>query len=75
MPKKRKEKKGKRIKSKSKHKCTQIYKFYSIEGNKIERKRKECPRCLNATFMGEHKDRFTCGRCRFTEMKKVDKNE
>ncbi|MDD3263702.1 MAG: 30S ribosomal protein S27ae [Candidatus Nanoarchaeia archaeon] len=32
--------------------------------------RKVCPKCGNAIFMAEHKDRFTCGKCSYTEMKK-----
>jgi small subunit ribosomal protein S27Ae len=44
-----------------------VYKFYKVEGDKISRTRRDCPRCGKGTFMAEHKDRFTCGKCGFTE--------
>ncbi|WP_319378953.1 30S ribosomal protein S27ae [uncultured Methanocorpusculum sp.] len=28
-----------------------------------------CPRCGAGVFMGEHKDRFSCGKCGYTEFK------
>ncbi|MCK9314248.1 MAG: 30S ribosomal protein S27ae [Methanocorpusculum sp.] len=30
---------------------------------------RNCPRCGAGVFMGEHKDRFTCGKCGYTEFK------
>ena len=53
----------------SKSKLT-IPKFYDITGDKIERKKRECPRCGKGVFMAEHKDRFTCGKCSYTEFQK-----
>jgi ubiquitin-small subunit ribosomal protein S27Ae len=44
-----------------------IYKFYNVQGDKITRTKRDCPRCGKGTFMAEHKDRFTCGKCGFTE--------
>lgn len=44
-----------------------IYKFYSVQGDKVTRTKRDCPRCGKGTFMAEHKDRFTCGKCGFTE--------
>ena len=44
-----------------------IYKFYTIQGDKVTRTRRDCPRCGKGTFMAEHKNRFTCGKCGFTE--------
>ena len=44
-----------------------VYKFYSVDGNKIARSKRDCPRCGRGVFMAEHKDRYTCGKCGFTE--------
>ncbi|HJK62525.1 MAG TPA: 30S ribosomal protein S27ae, partial [Methanocorpusculum sp.] len=30
---------------------------------------RHCPRCGPGVFMGEHKDRFACGKCGYTEFK------
>ena len=51
-------------KKKSKGK-TQIWKLY----DKSKRKNKTCPKCGAAVFMAEHKDRFSCGKCKYTEYK------
>jgi ubiquitin-small subunit ribosomal protein S27Ae len=47
-----------------------IYKFYQVKGDKVDRLRKECPRCGRGVFLGEHKDRLTCGKCGYTSFKK-----
>ena len=44
-----------------------IYKFYKVQGDKVTRSKRDCPRCGKGNFMAEHKDRFTCGKCGFTE--------
>ncbi|MGC9079323.1 MAG: 30S ribosomal protein S27ae, partial [Nanopusillaceae archaeon] len=38
-----------------------------LEGGKVVRLKKQCPRC--GRFMGEHKDRYHCGYCGYTEFK------
>ena len=40
-----------------------VWKFYQIEGSKITRFKKECPRCGKGVFLAEHKNRSTCGKC------------
>lgn len=45
-------------------------KYYKIDGDKVERLRRSCPKCGDGVFMAEHKDRFTCGKCGYTEFKK-----
>lgn len=56
-----------------------MYKFYNIEGDKVTRNRRDCPRCGKGVFMAQHRDRHTCGKCGFTEfmhkeqLKKVSK--
>ena len=41
---------------------------YKIEGGKLVRGR-TCPKCGSGVFLAEHKDRYTCGRCAYTEKK------
>ena len=43
--------------------------FYKIENDKIVRTHKFCPKCGTGVFLSEHKDRFSCGKCGYTEMK------
>jgi small subunit ribosomal protein S27Ae len=44
-----------------KHKPTKVSEL--IKKNKI------CPRCGDATYMAEHKDRWYCGKCHLTSFK------
>jgi len=48
---------------------TTVWKYYKVENEKIKRLKRECPRCGKGVFMGEHKDRITCGRCGYTEFR------
>lgn len=57
---------AKRPKSKSKHRLVQVWKKYKTEGNKIVRP-PSCPRCGGGTFLAQHKNRVTCGRCGLSE--------
>jgi len=52
--------KGKKLKSS----------LYRVEGDRVERLKKQCPRCGEGVFMAEHKDRFSCGKCGYTEFKR-----
>ena len=45
------------------------FEFFKIEGNNINRIRKHCPKCGPAVFLAEHKNRFSCGKCGYTEFK------
>jgi small subunit ribosomal protein S27Ae len=45
------------------------YEFFKVDGNKINRIRRHCLKCGPAVFLGEHKDRFSCGKCGYTEYK------
>jgi len=50
------------------------YKYYKVEKDgKITRLRRTCPRCGKGVFMAEHKDRYSCGKCGYTEFKKKKK--
>lgn len=42
------------------------WKKYSLSGDKITRS-KNCPRCGAGIFLAVHKDRLTCGKCKYTE--------
>ena len=46
-----------------------IHALYKVEGEKVTRLRPVCERCGTGYFMGEHKDRYTCGHCGFTRYK------
>jgi small subunit ribosomal protein S27Ae len=43
--------------------------YYAVSGTKIERKRRNCPKCGPGVFLAEHKDRNACGKCGYTEFK------
>jgi len=49
--------------------------FFKVEGNKVTRNRKHCPKCGPGVFIAEHKDRFSCGKCGYTEFKGGFKKE
>lgn len=61
-------KKGK-IKRKPK-KTSSKYKNYKVESGKLSRKNSTCPKCGPGVFMAEHKERKTCGKCGYMEVKK-----
>ncbi len=50
------------------HQSSQKWKKYEINGDQIKRKM-NCPRCGAGVFLGEHKDRYVCGKCGYVEMK------
>jgi small subunit ribosomal protein S27Ae len=43
--------------------------LFKVEGGKIVRLRKNCPKCGDGVFLAEHKDRLSCGQCGYTEFK------
>ena len=62
-----------KVKGKKKHKpgkSTNKRDGYQIQGDKAVKTKRECPKCGAGTFMAEHKDRFHCGKCGFSEFKK-----
>ncbi len=44
--------------------------LFSVKGEKIERKLRNCPRCGPGIFMAKHADRENCGKCGYTEFVK-----
>ena len=63
------------IKGKKKHtnKPTSVkYKKYTVEGDKIIKKARSCPRCGPGIFLSVGKGRAYCGKCHFTEFDKKE---
>lgn len=56
-------------KSKAK-KPYQMYKLYEVKGDKVVRKNQFSPKAGEGHFLANHKDRLTCGKTGYTEMKK-----
>lgn len=50
-----------------KGKSMQVWKLY----NDGKTKNKSCPKCGPGVFLAEHANRVSCGKCGYTEMKKV----
>lgn len=48
------------------------YTKYTIEGDSLK-KAKSCLKCGPGIFMMDAKDRFYCGKCRYTEFKAKEK--
>ncbi len=46
----------------------QRWKLYKVEGNKLQRTNKFCPKCGVGTFLAKHKGRVTCGKCGYVEI-------
>ena len=49
--------------------------FFKVEGEKINRIRRHCPKCGPAVFLAEHKNRYSCGKCGYTEFRSGGKKE
>ena len=47
-----------------------ISNLYDTSGDKIKRNRRNCPKCGEGVFLAEHKDRYSCGKCAYTEFRK-----
>ncbi len=43
---------------------------YEISGTRITRKKQNCPKCGPGTFLAQHKDRQSCGKCHYTTFSK-----
>lgn len=52
-----------------KGKSYQIYKAYEVKGDRLMRKGGLCPKC-GTSLLANHKDRKTCGKCGYMEMRK-----
>ncbi|HWQ66233.1 MAG TPA: 30S ribosomal protein S27ae [Methanospirillum sp.] len=56
-------------KAKKVKKTTKRSAYFTVSGKNATAQRRYCPRCGPGVFMGEHKDRTTCGKCGYTEFK------
>ena len=43
------------------------YKKYKIEGDKITRLNRNCPKCGPGIFLSKSQGRLYCGKCHYTE--------
>jgi len=62
-----------KIKGKKKHKNKPTSKKaskYTVEGNKIAKRARTCPRCGPGIFLAVSQGRSYCGRCHLTEFDK-----
>lgn len=56
--------KPKKIKHKHKKRSLALLEYYNIEASgKVTKLKNECDRCEVATYMADHQDRHTCGKC------------
>jgi ubiquitin-small subunit ribosomal protein S27Ae len=44
-----------------------VSRMYEVSGHSIKRKNKSCPKCGAGTFLSNHKDRSSCGKCGYME--------
>ncbi|MHC1627069.1 MAG: 30S ribosomal protein S27ae [Methanoculleaceae archaeon] len=44
--------------------------YYVVEGDSVVLKHRVCPRCGPGVLLAEHDNRFSCGKCGYTEFKK-----
>ena len=43
--------------------------LYEVKGDALTRTHKSCPKCGPGTFLAEHDDRRSCGKCGYSESK------
>ena len=48
-------------------------KYYEIDGDKLVRTNRTCPKCGPSYFLASHYDRWTCGNCKYTIFKRKGK--
>jgi small subunit ribosomal protein S27Ae len=49
--------------------------LFKVEGDKVTRLRRHCPKCGAGVFLAEHANRYSCGSCGYTEFKSGGKQE
>ncbi len=52
---------------KGKPKSKPMHKLFKLEGGKIVRTNKSCPKCGPGFLLANHQGRQTCGACNYTE--------
>ncbi len=58
-------------KAKKQKKSKGRWELYITSGG-LKRKIKYCPKCGAGTFMAQHSNRLTCGKCHYTEFVKPE---
>ncbi|MFB6089083.1 MAG: 30S ribosomal protein S27ae [Candidatus Aenigmatarchaeota archaeon] len=53
----------------TRHAKVQKWDKYEVEGDEVKRVNDVCPRCGNGVFLADHKNRVTCGKCGYSEIK------
>ncbi|MBI2547414.1 MAG: 30S ribosomal protein S27ae [Candidatus Aenigmarchaeota archaeon] len=53
-----------------KHKQVLQHKYFTVKEGTVERTRRYCPRC-GTSILAQHKNRFSCGKCTYTEFLKA----
>ena len=43
--------------------------LYEVKGDALTRTHKSCPKCGPGTFLANHDDRRSCGKCGYSESK------
>lgn len=43
--------------------------LYSVKGDALTRTHRSCPKCGSGTFLAEHENRRSCGKCGYSESK------
>ena len=60
--------KPKKIKHKHRKRSLALLEYYNVEASgKIKKLKNECAKCEVATYMADHPDRLTCGKCGFMQ--------
>ena len=59
---------GAKGKEKVKKEGKKLSALYEVSGETITRKNRTCPKCGPGMFLGKHKDRLVCGKCKYVEM-------
>ncbi len=52
---------------------TNVSDFYKLEGDKLVRTHRTCPKCGTGYYLADHYDRWSCGRCGYTIFKRKGK--
>ena len=45
------------------------HEYYSVSGEEAKAKNRQCPKCGAGTFLAQHGNRESCGKCGYTEWK------
>lgn len=62
---------GGKPKGRAKELKSQKWKLYEITGEHAKKKSKVCPKCGDGVFLAHHANRDSCGKCGYTEFRKV----